>query len=440
MKFYFMHIFLFLFITGIAFSQTNSSDSLSVDQAVHMVLENNPAIQNAIHSIDASKARVEESKSSLYPEAGISLNYTRLGPVASISFPGFGNFDLFPADNFDEHIGVSATIFDFDKRQKNIDLALTKVQSFNDRLELVKQGLAYRTIQTFYTILFLKRSIAVQDEAINTLKEHLDITKKKVEAGTATNFDVLTTNVRVSSAEEEKINLQNSLANAEITLKQLIGLPQHAKVEPSGDFTEAPAEYNIDSLVSAAMQNRFEIKAANDEIATEQAQDNVVSAIYNPTVSVAAAYGVKNGYVPDLTAWHGNYVAAVQVEVPLSGVIPYFGGYREQSMHEETSANIKAAESYKSDVILQIRSDVQKGVADLRSSIDRFNTTDAAVHQAESALDLAKIRYEAGTVTNLDLLDAETSLAQAKLMRLEALYKYVIGRYELLQAVGEKVW
>ncbi len=440
MKFYFKSIFLFLFITGIAFSQYSSNDSLTVDQAVHMVLQNNPAIQSAIHSIDASKARVEESKSSLYPEAGISLNYTRLGPVASISFPGFGNFDLFPADNFDEHIGVSATIYDFDKRQKNVDLALTKVQSFKDKLELVKQGLAYRTIQTFYTILFLQRSIAVQNEAINTLKEHLNITKKKVEAGTATNFDVLTTNVRVSAAEEEKINLQNSLANAEITLKQLTGLPQNANIELSGDFTENAAVYNVDSLTNAAMQNRFEIKAANDQIATETAQYNVVSAINNPTVSIAASYGVKNGYVPDLNLWHGNYVAALQVDVPLSGVIPYFGGYREQSMHEESAANLHAAESFKNDILLQVRSDVQKGVTDLQSSMERYNTTDAAVHQAESALELAKIRYEAGTVTNLDLLDAETSLSQAKLMRLQALYKYVIGRYELLQAVGEKVW
>ena len=133
-------------------------------------------------------------------------------------------------------------------------------------------------------------------------------------------------------------------------------------------------------------------------------------------------------------------MAALNVDIPLSGFIPYFGGYREERMHQESSANIQAADSYKSDVILKVKTDVQKGISDLRSSMDKFNTTDVAVQQADTALSQAKIRYEAGTVTNLDLLDAETSLAQAKLMRLEALYRYVIGRYELLQAVGEKVW
>lgn len=442
MKFYFnlLLALLFFFITGFAAEQVNPSDSLTVEQAIHIVLSNSPAIQRQMHLIDASKARVEESKSSLYPDAGISLNYARLGPVASISFPGFGNFELFPADNFDEHIGASATIFDFDKRQKDIDYSRSKVAAVQDKLELVKQELAYKTAQTFYTILFLKQSIKVQDDEINNLKEHIALTGKKVEAGTATQFDVLTTKVHVSSAEEGKINLENALANSEITLRHLLGYSQNTEVEPAGEFTESPVQYNVDSLINAALKNRYEIKTADDQIAQEKAHDNVLSAMYNPTVNVSAAYGVKNGYVPDLTAWRGNYVAAINVDIPLSGVIPYFGGYREERMHQESLANLKAADSYKSDVILQVKSDVQKGISDLRSSIDKFNTTDAAVQQADTALTQAKIRYEVGTLTNLDLLDAETSLAQAKLMRLEALYRYVIGRYELLQAIGDKVW
>ncbi len=442
MKFYFNLLLslIFIFITGLTSAQSHSTDSLTVEEAIHMVLASSPAIQQQMHLITASKARVDESKSSLYPNAGISLNYARLGPLASINFPGLGNFDMFPANNFDEHLGVSATIYDFDKRQKDIDFAKSQVAGYKDRLELVKQELAYRTAQIFYTILFIKQSIKVQNEAINTLKEHIALIKKKVEAGTATSFDVLTTKVHLSSAEEEKINLENSLTNSEINLRQLLGIPSNEIIEPVGEFSESPVQYNADSLINLAMQNRYEIKSANDQIASEKAHDNVVSAMYNPTINVAATYGLKNGYIPNLDAWRGNYMAAVNVNIPLSGVIPYFGGYREEKMHQESSANIQAADSYKSDVILRVKTDVQKGISDLHSSMDKFNTTDVAVQQADTALSQAKIRYEAGTVTNLDLLDAETSLAQAKLMRLEALYRYVIGRYELLQAVGEKVW
>ena len=430
----------FLSVGTAAFSQTDPADSLTLNEAVRIVLATNPAIQQAAEQVNASQAGVGVSKSSLYPDAGVSLNYTRIGPIPAFSFPGFGNILLAPANSYDEHIGVDGTIYDFDKRQKSIDLAKTQVQSAKDRLELVRQDLAYRTIQTFYTILFLQRSIRVQNDEINTLNEHLLMTKKKVEAGTATDFDVLTTQVRVAAAENEKINLENSLSNTEIVLKQFLGLPQGSQVALTGGFTETPVPLNLDSLTAIAMENRVEIKSANDEITTARARYNMASTIDNPSLNVAVLYGFKNGYVPNLNAWRGNFAAAAQLEIPISGVVPFFGGYRKESMEEEAGAGMKAAESYKSNVVQEVKADVQRSIVDLRSSMENLRTTDVSVQQAESALSLAKIRYEAGTVTNLDLLDAETALAQARLMRLRALYRYVIGTYELQQAVGEKSW
>ena len=430
----------FLSVGTAAFSQTDPADSLTLNEAVRIVLATNPAIQQAAEQVNASQAGVGVGKSSLYPDAGVSLNYTRIGPIPAFSFPGFGNILLAPANSYDEHIGVDGTIYDFDKRQKSIDLAKTQVQSAKDRLELVRQDLAYRTIQTFYTILFLQRSIRVQNDEINTLNEHLLMTKKKVEAGTATDFDVLTTQVRVAAAENEKINLENSLSNTEIVLKQFLGLPQGSQVALTGGFTETPVPLNLDSLTAIAMENRVEIKSANDEITTARARYNMASTIDNPSLNVAVLYGFKNGYVPNLNAWRGNFAAAAQLEIPISGVVPFFGGYRKESMEEEAGAGMKAAESYKSNVVQEVKADVQRSIVDLRSSMENLRTTDVSVQQAESALSLAKIRYEAGTVTNLDLLDAETALAQARLMRLRALYRYVIGTYELQQAVGEKSW
>ncbi len=431
---------IFLSISAAGFSQTKVSDSLTVNDAVRMVLSTNPSIQQAEEEISASEAGVKVSKSSLYPDGGVSLNYTRIGPVPAFSFPGFGNIELAPANNYDEHIGFSGTVYDFGQRQKGIDLAKTKVTSSKDRLEQVRRDLAFRTIQTFYTILFLRRGIRVQKDEINTLNEHLLTTKKKVAAGTATDFDVLTTQVRVAAARDEEISLENSLSNTEIILRRLIGLQQNAPLDLKGEFAEAPVSLNLDSLIGVALENRVEVKEANDQISTARASYNVASAIYDPSLKVAFAYGFKNGYEPNLDAWRGNFAATAQLQIPISGVVPFFGGYRKQSMEEEADAQMRAAEAYRSSVVQEVKADVKKGIVDLRSSMDKMQTTDITVQQAESALNLARIRYEAGTVTNLDLLDAETALAQARLTRLQALYKFVIGRYELEQAIGEKSW
>ena len=144
-------------------------------------------------------------------------NYARLGPASAYHFWGQG-FQLYPLNNWDEHLGDQGTIYDFNKRNKSVDLAASQVTTAQDRLELAKSGLSYRTIQTFYAILFLEKSIQVQDEEIKNLNDHLLMTQKKVQAGSATDFDVLTTQVRVAAAENSKINLQNNLENTKVCL------------------------------------------------------------------------------------------------------------------------------------------------------------------------------------------------------------------------------
>ena len=430
----------FLSISTPAFSQGEDPangmalpDSLTLDASIQKALQSNPDILQAAHSIDVYKTGVEVSKSSYYPDASADLTYARLGPKSSISFGGAG-FQLYPLNAWDEHVGVEGTIYDFDKRSKSVDLSASQVTTAEDRLELAKSGLSYRTIQTFYAILFLERSIQVQNEEIKNLNDHLLMTQKKVQAGTATDFDVLTTQVRVAAAQNAKINLENNLENTKVVFRRLLGLAPDSPVDLSGDFVEQPVVLNTDSLVSQALTNRVEMKVADDQLNSAHMQYEVASATNNPKLNGSLMWGLKNGLFPNQDALRGNFVAGVQLAIPL------FDGFREKNLKEQANAGIRVSEDNKSGVAEQIKSDVQKGISDVRSSLDRLRTTEITVEQAKSAVQQARLRYQAGTVTNLDLLDAETSLSQAELMQIQALYQFVVSRYELDQAVGTKVW
>ena len=415
-----------LSISTSGFSQDVSTDSLTLGASIQQALRANPDILQAAHAIDVFRSGVEVSKSSYLPNASADLTYARLGPSSSIAFGGTG-FQLYPLNSWDEHLGVEGTIYDFDKRTKSVDLASTQVTTAQDRLDLAKSELTYRTIQTFYAILFLEKSIQVQDEEIKNLNDHLLMTQKKVQAGTATDFDALTTQVRVAAAHNEEINLQNNLENTKVVFRRLLGLEPDSPVNLSGEFAEEPVQLNIDSLVSRAMSGRTEMKIANDQLNSAQMQYNVASATNNPMLNASLMWGLKNGLFPDQNALRGNFVAGLQLAIPL------FDGFRERNLKEEANAGIRVSEDNRQSVADQIKSDVQKAISDVKSSLDRLRTTEITVEQA-------RVRYQAGTITNLDLLDAETSLSQAKLMQIQALYQFVVSRYELDQAIGEKVW
>jgi outer membrane protein TolC len=79
---------------------------------------------------------------------------------------------------------------------------------------------------------------------------------------------------------------------------------------------------------------------------------------------------------------------------------------------------------------------VEQAASDLRARLDRLATTRMRVEQARAAARLARTRYEAGTVTNLELLEAETALRQARLERTEVRYQVILGRYALQRAAG----
>ena len=416
----------FLF-SGVAVGQ----DSMTVEQAVQRVLQTHPAIEQGLANTRAAEARAQQTSSMRMPDADIEASYTYLGPPIPFYFGVLGPFQFYPNNNYDAHVGAGYMLYDFGKTSAAIDAAQSHVQSARNMVELTKNGLGYQTIRTFYTILFLQKSIQVADEQIETFNEHLSLTRKKVNVGTATSFDVLTTEVRVASAQNQKVELENSLHQQESILRQLLGKKEATPITLVGEFTMTPVTLNSDSLVEQAFAQRVELKLDHDAQMTADLQYKVAYHGNMPSLHISGEYGVKNGlYFPDLNIIRGNWALGAQLRVPV------FDGYRVDHMEEETQAEIRAEQAHTQNTERQIRSDVEQTLADLQASAMKVEITKVQLQQAHEAVAIARTRYETGSITNLDLLDAETAESTSKLMSLQALYRYVISKYELEHAVG----
>ncbi len=417
-----------------AFSQPVSADSLTVEDVIQGAIRNNPAVLQAAANAQASNARVSESKTSRLPSVGFDGSYVRIGPVPQLFFPGLGDFKLYPENNYDAHIGVRETVYDFGKTSSNVDVAQSQVRTAEQNIELVKSGLTYQSIQLFYSILFLQQSIDVENRDIEALNQHLLVNKKRLQAGTGTNFEVLTTQVRVAAAKNQKIDIENMLHKQEVALRRLLGIPDSVNLNLRGDFTLMPVGLNRDSLIAVALRQRPEVLAAQAVQMTSNLQFRSVKLADMPVVSINGAYGVKNGYIPNLDILRGNWVAGIDLRIPL-----YEGGitgYKEQ----EAEATLNGSTAHLADVERQVSAEVKQSISDVRASGDKLQSAALQVEQATAALDIAQKSYDTGTVSNLDVLDAETALSQANLFRLRALYEFVTSRYALERAIGTAIW
>ncbi|MGD1046181.1 MAG: TolC family protein [Bacteroidota bacterium] len=417
---------IFLIFINISVAQ----DSLSVEQAVQRVLQIHPAIEQALANTRAAEARVSQASSVKLPDVTTEADYVHIGPVPAFSFPGFGNLVLAPQDNYDAHIVGRYTAYDFGKTTANVELSQSRVQNSRDMVELTKSNLALQTIRAFYSIVLLRKSLLVQEEQIEALNEHLAVTQKRVIAGSATNFDVLTTQVRVAASQNQKVEILNSLQKQESVLRQLLGLQANAPVLIRGSFEQVAIALNIDSLLNVAVQQRPEMKLVRDAEQSAELQKKFSSLGNMPVLNVNIAYGLKNGYEPNIYTMRGNWMWGVQAQVPL------FDGGRVSHQEEEAQAAIESEQAHTQDAERQIRSDVEQTIADVQASWSKVQISEVQLRQAHEAVSIARTRYETGSVTNLDLLDAETAESSARLMNLQALYRFVISKYELSRAVG----
>ncbi len=409
-----------------------AQDSLTVEQAVQRVLQTHPALEQAAANVRAAEARTAISKSATYPDVSALAQYTRIGPIPSVLF-GPENFMFAPDNNYDGHVSAQYTVYDFGKTNSSIDVAQSRVQSMRDAVELTRTGLALETIRTFYSLVLLQKSLIVQNEQIDALNQHLTLTQKRVDAGTATNFDVLTTQVRVASAQNQKVDIENSIQKQTSVLRALLGYPAGKEIMIRGILSEERRPLNTDSLLQLATDLRTELQLAHNAEQTALLQQRLSELGNLPSLKIGAEYGVKNGYEPNLDAWRGNWVAFATAQIPI------YDGSRTKHQVEESQAALEAEHAHTDDVTKQIRSEVEQSIADVRAAETKVEISKVQLLHAHDAVTMARGRYEVGTITNLDLLDAETAESSAKLTDLQAMYQYVISNYQLQKAVGTLV-
>lgn len=408
-------------------------ETITLEKAIQLTLVNQPVIKQAEEEIKLTAANIHQQDSYNYPVVSANVTDHIIGPIPKISI-GPGSFQLAPRNNFDANVSVGYLLYDFNRRDAVMDVLKSYKLTAEEKVNLVKNELSYKTVQVFYSILFLQKSEQVKIDQIDVLKKHIEDAQKRVDSGVAIDLDVLTTKVRVASAENQLIDIRKNLDKSKIALRILLGLIPGSKLNLIGDFLSQANDMQESDIVQIAFDNREEIKIAEMSVNSNNLQRKTAELSEMPTVSLMGQYGLKNGYVPNLDAYRGNWVLGAQVSVPI------FNGNKKAALIESADAKIKAANDNIESLKRKIKLEVEQSVVELKSSEDKLSSISLQIDQAKQALDKAQIQYENGVVKNLELLDAETSLTETKLLYAAALYQVTINKYAVKQAAGEKIW
>jgi len=417
-----------------ALAQGEAPAPLTLSQAIARVVERYPTIDAAKAAVDAARARTMQSNADRLPQvsAGADYLFNSMRPYVAFAIPGLPPGAIYEnvQDSYAVNVTARQLLTDFGRTDKLVEMARSGQITAEDALEDTRHQLGYQTIQSFYGVLLLRSSADVAREEIGALEEALRIAERKFGAGTATKFDVLTTQVRLSNARNHLTDTLASREKQENGLRQLLGMDVAAPLSLTGDFdAEAPA-IPESAAISDGLLNRPEMKLARDAEQTARLRLDAADRGDRPTLGAQVTGGLQNGVVPNLYDNRGFVTAGVTLQVPI------FTGKRVTGDRLEAGAGVRSAKAREMELTLAITTDVANAYADLNAAKARLASADTLVAQASEAQSLAQTRYANGVITNFELLDAQSALRAAELTRLQARYDCVLARQAVARAAG----
>ena len=417
-----------------ASAQPAPAAPLTLSQAIGEVIAHYPSLDAAQAAVDASRARTMQANSSRLPQVSAGANYTydSLRPYVAIDIPGVINSAIYESINNSYATSITATqlLTDFRRMDKLVAMARSGQVAAQDALEETRHQLGYQTIQSFYGVLLLRSSADVAREEIAALEEALRIARRKFTAGSATKFDVLTTQVRLATSHNHLTDTLAALQKQENGLRQLLGRDMAAPLEITGDFdADAPA-LSEQAAVAAGLANRPEMKVAVDREHTARLQLDAADRGNRPTLAAQVTGGLEDGVLPELYDNKGYVMAGVSLQVPI------FTGKRVTGDRLAAKAGVRSAQASEQELDTVIAMEVADAYSDLSAARARLANADTLVDQAGEALALAQSRYTNGVITNFELLDAQSALRGAQLSRLQARYDCVLARQAVARAAG----
>ncbi len=420
-------IILLSFLLIVQFSQAQINEELKtwIQQSFGYF----PKLKEFDKSAEISDIRIDVAQSNYLPNINGTASYSYINPVSEKTFgaPGAESLLQFqPHNNYNFNVGLTQVLWDFGKTQAQIEKAKTELLITKQNTEVAKLQLATQVTSIYYSMIYLQKSIQLQDTVIEFYTENQKIIESRIKQGDALQIDLSNIETTISQEKNRKLEFQRQFERQAALLTYTTGLT----TQPSStDF-----KFIASSTHSSNTQNNPELVLANQKI--ESARSDQKLALQNrlPTLNFQAGAGFKNGYQPNMDEIRFNYLAGVTLSVPI------FQGHRIQQNISLTRKSVELNELSKINLATTLQKDMNSVMADLAAYHAQIENSQSQIDGAKESLRLTQVRYNRGVSTYLDLIFASTNYQRGLLNQWQYEYQECLAKAELAKLEGRKFW
>ncbi|CAI1011493.1 Outer membrane protein tolC precursor [Serratia liquefaciens] len=406
------------------FSAMSQAENLL--QVYKQARESNPDLRKTAADRDAAFEKINEARSPLLPQLGLSAGYTHTN--------GYRDSRDQNSDATSGSLALTQTIFDMSKWR-----ALTlqeKTAGISDvTFQTSSQQLILDTATAYFNVLSAIDSLSYTQAQKQAVYRTLDQTTQRFNVGLVAITDVQNARSNYDTVLAAEVTARNTLDNALEKLRQVTGTfyPELASLNTDRFSTQRPEAVN--NLLKEAESRNLSLLSArlSQDLAREQIRSAQTG--YMPTIDFNASTAVSNtknngsrNSTPDADVG--------QNKVGLSFNMPLYSGGQTNSQVQQAQYNFVGASEQLESAHRNVVQTVRSSFNNVNASISSINAYKQAVVSAQSSLDAMEAGYQVGTRTIVDVLDATTTLYNAKQQLSSARYTYLINQLNIKFALG----
>ncbi len=409
---------------------------LDLEETIQRALLTNPSVKIAEYNRKAAKADYSAAKSARGISISLSHSSGRGGYADNRYNTIYQNgrpvaiYDKGIANSHSNSITASLPIFTGGELQGQIGQAKANYRSMLSAEEQAYNEMKETATTGYFNMLNATNMKALRQESVDRLQAHLDNVIAQYNVGIVARADVLRSEVELANAQQNYITASNEYDVAEATLNNIIGTPLGTTLLLKDRLQYEPYENDMAYCLAYSEQHRPELKQAEYAIDSAEAALVVARSGHMPKVYANAS----NNWGGNGSDWPGDDDENWSVGVTASMNV-FDSGVTWSKIHAAQENLAKAKESQrqiKDNVELEVRTDYLS----MREAEKRITTAQVAVASAEEDYHIAVVRYQAGVGTNIDVMDAQEALTQAKTNYYQALYNYNTSKAALNTSMG----
>lgn len=414
------------------------AQTLTMEQAVQIALEQQPSLRQSRALIEAARGRADAVRTNLKPQVTLSAGADVGGGTGTdVRNLGYGL-----------SVGASANwrISDFGQTRAQLRAAELNVEAAQAGIKTDTLDVRTTVEITYLEAVARARLVAVAQTTVTSEEQHLDQARRFVAAQAKDPIEVVQAQARAANAKAALAQARSSAAIALANLRSAIGWVDPAQTLAVGQsWPSAPEDVApppLTALVATARAQRPEIVELDKAVAAAEANIDVARMSRRPVLSATArtSYSPGGSYAEDPTT--GNFASDWDLSHPTWSVgltlswLMYDGG-RQNADVRVARANRESALAQRDALLLSLTSQLDATRAQIEANRASITASTEAVEAARAQLKLAEARYAQGLGSQIELADAQTAVTQSEGNLIQAEWQLASAWASLRRAVGQ---